>query len=149
VAGGRLSGEPAGKQYANFGLSSALPPLQGHTVVPPMSMTRTDLDPLASPPRVDKKLAPLIEFVGPELKVRIGAAAACSRVSRVPSLLVTKMGHSSSRDFAALENPSTVIAANGNREVLRIVAFSLSSKPRLAMSLEHVTKTSGSSRLMI
>jgi len=67
-------------------MSHKLPDMRGRpattaavsVVVPPMSMTRALVKPV-------KAAAPLREFTGPLLKVRMGCCCACAEVMRVPS----------------------------------------------------------------
>lgn len=108
-----------------------------------------------------KNAAPRIEFVGPDElrrksllvspnplnrnthKVRIGRWAACAQLSKVPSLLVMKTGQFSSSACAAFSKPITVFLAYRNNAAFKIDAFSRSSSPMAATSLEHTTSIPG------
>lgn len=113
-----------------------------------------------------KNAAPRMEFVGPDElrgklsidydnpchrdlfernthKVRIGRRAACAQLSKVPSLLVMKTEHLSSSALAAFSKPITVFLAYRNNAAFRIDAFSRSSSPMAATSLEHTTSIPG------
>jgi hypothetical protein len=113
-----------------------------------------------------KKAAPRMELVGPDElgrkalivydhmchrnlldrnthKVRIGRRAACVQLSKVPSLLVMKTGHFSSSAWAAFSNPITVFFAYRKSAAFRMDAFSRSSSPMAATSLEHTTSIPG------
>jgi hypothetical protein len=76
-------------------------------------------------------------------KVRIGRRAACVQLSKVPSLLVMKTEHFSSRARAAFSKPITVFFAYRNNAAFKIDAFSRSSSPMAATSLEHTTSIPG------
>ncbi len=117
--------------------------------MPPISTTRADLATASGRSSFARKLAPRIELVGPELKVRMGCERAWGRLSRVPSLLVTNTGHARPKLSAAVLNAMTVIDAKGSKQAFRMVAFSRSSKPMLATVFEHVTKAPGIHRRTI
>lgn len=101
-------------------------------MVPPTSTTSAVS--LRGPPLAQeaRKLAPLIELVGPELNVLMGKLTACSHVMSVPSLEVRKSGHSSWSCWTESTKPATTCDAYSSNEALRMVAFSLSSSPGLS-----------------
>ena len=85
-----------------------------------------------------KKFAPLIELVGPELKVRIGTFIASFNPNNIPSFVVTKTGHLRPSALADDRKARVIRPAYGSREELRIAAFSLSTKPRPPTERERV-----------
>jgi hypothetical protein len=101
-------------------------------VVPPTSTTKAVS--FRGPPLAQeaKKLAPRIEFVGPDENVLIGNLTAWSQVINVPSFDVRNKGQSSSSCCTESTNPATTWAAYERRDALRIVAFSLSSSPSVS-----------------
>lgn len=100
------------------------------TVVPPTSMTNAISFGPSIFSKLAKKLAPLIELVGPLEKVRIGNSAACSQLINVPSLDVSQSGQARLRDAIDFWNPDTVRSAKRRSEALRMAAFSLWSRPK-------------------
>lgn len=126
-------------------------------------MSTTSADCLEMPDSsAAKNAAPRMEFVGPDElrgkssitlvtetsernthKVRIGRRAACAQLSKVPSLLVMKTEHFSSSAWAAFSKPITVFFAYRNNAAFRMDAFSRSSSPMAATSLEHTTSIPG------